>query len=126
MVVTFMNPQRLLLLTLLSLALLLPMSGCRVHPLGRARQQVPIGMPREEAIRILGSQAWYHQPCGRHTIKSDLFFFGSHQYDRADVVIVTSYPGESEYVVVRVDTFYEANAWHTAFADCLQRDQFDP
>lgn len=102
-------------------------AACRAHPLEWARQQVSIGTSREEAVRILGDQAWYHQPCGdqdNNDVIEDLFFYGDHRYDKADIVIVTSVIEGGAYRVVRISSF-ESYAWHTAYKDCIQRDKFE-
>jgi hypothetical protein len=98
--------------------------ACHQNPLEEAREQVPIGTTREDAISILGEASWYHQPCPSSVTIDDLFFFGSHEYDKADVVIVRSEPKNGIYVVYGVSSF-ESYAWHTAYADCLQRDKFE-
>ena len=54
----------------------------------------------------------------------DLFFFGSHKYDKAEVVIVTSEPIAGVFVVYDLGSF-EPYAWHAAYQDCLQRKQFE-
>jgi len=98
---------------------------CSVHPVEQAKRQISIGMSREEAIRILSTQAWYHQECRNLSSIDDLFFFGSHDYERADVVIVTSVLEGQSYRVYEVGTFLETNVWHTAYQDCIQRDKFE-
>ncbi len=107
-----------------TLTLLVLLAACHASPLEEARKKVPIGTPREEAIRILNEEAWYHQPCPNQVTIDDLFFFGSHKYDEAEVVIVGSEPIDGVFVVYDVSSF-ESYAWHTAYQDCLQRDRFD-
>jgi hypothetical protein len=85
---------------------------------------VPIGTRREDAIRILSEKAWYHQECPNWVTIEDLFFYGSHKYDEAEVVIVHSEPINGVFVVDDLGSF-ESYAWHTAFQDCLQRDKFE-
>ena len=98
-------------------------AGCRQRPTAveTARSQVPIGTRREEAIETLGATAWYHQPCWD---RIDLFFYGSHNYDRAEIVILSSKLVDGVYVVDSIDGF-EPNAWHTAYRDCIQRERFE-
>jgi len=103
--------------------------GCRTQfgpdPLGRAREQVAIGDSREKAIEVLSSEAWYYQPCDMtEEAASDLFFFGSHSYDRASIVIVDSIREDGEYRVDMISSF-ESYAWHTAYANCVDRKRFE-
>lgn len=100
------------------------LAACRPHPLEEAKRLVPIGMFREEAIQILDSEAWYHQECPSPVRITDLFFYGSHQYDEADIVILESLPEGEIYRVAHIGTF-EPNAWHTAYRDCVRRDKFE-
>jgi hypothetical protein len=97
--------------------------GCRQAPsaLETARSRVSVGTKRDEAIQTLGATSWYHQPCWERT---DLFFYGSHEYDRAEIVILRSDLVDGEYVVVSIDGF-ESYAWQTAYADCIQRGRFE-
>jgi hypothetical protein len=99
------------------------MTACQTSPLERARQQIPIGMPREEAVRILSSRAWYYQACKREGGMDDLFFFGSRRYDEADIVIVVSSIQDGTYRVLQVGSF-EPYAWQAAYRDCIDRDRF--
>lgn len=54
----------------------------------------------------------------------DLFFFGSHNYDQAEILIIRSVVKDDELIVDVVGTL-ESYAWHTAYADCIQRDRFE-
>jgi hypothetical protein len=92
--------------------------------LEQAQEKVSIGMSREEAVKILEAQAWYHQPCENRNSMDDLFFFGDHRYDRAEIVIMHSVKKDDKYEVVQLGSF-EPYAWHTAYADCIQRDKFE-
>ncbi len=116
--------QSRILVRLAALLLIILTTGCYVSPLSRAREQVPIETTRSDAIRILNDQAWYHQECPNRITIDDLFFFGSRSYDDAQVVIVGSEPIDGEYIVYIISSF-EANAWHAAYQDCLQRDRFE-
>ena len=107
-----------------ALLLVLVVAGCRPSPLEEARKQVPIGTPREDAVRILSEKAWYHQECPNRITIDDLFFYGSHKYDEAQVVIVASEPVDGVFVVYDIGSF-ESYAWHAAYQDCLQLDKFE-
>ena len=104
--------------------LFLLITACQASPLEEARKQVGIGTPREEAIGILSEKSWYHQPCPNRVTIDDLFFYGSHKYDEADVVIVRSEPVDGVLVVYDLGSF-ESYAWHAAYGNCIQRDRFD-
>ena len=100
--------------------------GCgKPHSVERARELVAIGDTREKAIEILSSVAWYHEPCyvGEKS-STDLFFFGSHSYGEAEIVILSSVLEGDEYKVTRISSF-ESYAWHTAYANCIDRDRFE-
>lgn len=111
-------------------ALLLLVAGCYASPLEEARKQVTTGTLRDDAIQILNEKAWYHQVC-HHRIGTefetieDLFFFGSHKYDRADIIIVTSAPVNSVFVVNREIGSFDPYLWHSVYGDCIQRDRFE-
>lgn len=115
--------RRLVQCAVLALLVLLP-TACYVSPLEEARKQVPIGTPREDAIKILSEKAWYHQPCPNKVTIVDLFFYGSRKYDEAEVVIVHSETVDGVFVVDDISSF-ESYAWHTAYQDCFQRDKFE-
>ena len=108
------------------LCLLLVVSACQPRPpspLEKAREAVSIGDSREDAIEILGAEAWYHQPCQYRGSVDDLFFYGDQRYDKADIVIVFSVVENGEYRVVNIGSF-ETYLWHKQFADCIDRDRF--
>jgi len=99
--------------------------GCgKPHSVERARELVAIGDTREKAIEILSSEAWYYQPCENWSSIDDLFFYGDHSYDNADIVIVVSVPRDGGYRVDMISSF-EPNAWHTAYANCIDRKRFE-
>lgn len=110
--------------------LLLTACESRVMPYEKYKEIILPGQEREEAIKGLQEAAWYHQACPRGTptakdfFVADLFFFGSHKYDKAEILIVVSYPKENKLIVDHLGTF-EPNAWQTGYADCIQRDQFE-
>ena len=108
----------------LLMCLLFILVACHPDPLEQAEKQVSVGMAREEAIEILSCEAWYHQPCEHRSSIDDLFFYGDHRYDKADIVIMTSVKKDDAYEVVNLSSF-EPYAWHTAYADCIQRDRFE-
>lgn len=108
-----------------SVALLMLLSACQPHPLNRAREEVPIGMSRDQAIEILSQEAWYHQPCPNQITIDDLFFYASRQFSKAQVVIVRSEPINEVYVVYDLGTFDESNAWRAAYRDCLKLEMFE-
>lgn len=113
-------------LVLILLAAMLLLGACQPPPLERAREQVPIGISREEAIAILSQEAWYHQPCPNRITIDDLFFYTSRRLKEAQVVILQSEPIDGVYVVYDIGTFDEPNAWRAAYRDCLQMDMFEP
>jgi hypothetical protein len=104
-------------------SLLVLIGACRPDPLDLARQQVHVGMSRDDAVSILAEQAWYYQPCPSRDTMDDLFFFEDHGYDKADIVIVRSTRQEGVFKVSQLGSF-EPYAWQTAYADCIQRDRF--
>lgn len=106
------------------LVLLLILVACRDTPLEEARELVAIGDLRDHAISILSAEAWYHQTCRNQRSIADLFFYGSHKYDKADIVIVTSTLENHEYRVSKISSF-ESYAWHTAYRDCVDRSKFE-
>lgn len=108
---------------LVLLAVLAIVIGCSSWEM--AMNDIKPGMLRSEVVSRLASEAWYHQPCPRGSVIEDLLFFGSHQYDHAQIVIVTSIPDSTgEMKVDRVSTF-ENYAWQSAYSDCIQRDRFE-
>jgi hypothetical protein len=110
-------------LLVLSLCMLV---ACRQDPLAAPSMQVKIGMARDEVISVLRPQTWYYQPCPNEGSIDDLFFFGSHSWDKASLLIVRSARDGQKYRVKDISSFDEANAWHTAFRECLQRNRFAP
>ncbi len=110
--------------TIVSMIAALLVVSCSSHPLKRAREQVAIGVKRKEAIQILNQEAWYHQPCPNRITIDDLFFFNSHDYEKADVVIVRSEPDDDTFRVYQIGTF-EIYAWQAAYKDCVERDRFE-
>jgi len=106
------------------ICLMLFLIACRPDPLEQAEKQVNIGMPREEAVKILSGQAWYYQPCVNEYGITDLFFYGDHRYDEAYIVIMDSARKNGAYEVVGLGSF-EPYIWHKVYADCIQRDRFE-
>ena len=97
--------------------------GCSSNTLARARDQVKLGTSREQAISILSKRSWYHQACPNLNSIDDLFFFGEHSYDKAEVVILTSLETDGVYKVSDIGTL-ESNAWHAAYKDCVLKEKF--
>ncbi len=123
------NGHRIVIVLALGVLLLL-VASCHTSPVDEARNQVSAGTLRDEAIRILSEEAWYHQPCpnlvgGKLETITDLFFFGSHKYDKADIVIVTSESVNNEFVVAREVGSFEPYLWHSVYGNCIQRDRFE-
>lgn len=106
--------------------------ACERHvtPIEQYGDVIQPGMRRTEVIALLQQPAWYHQECSRKAPSSidfqmdDLFFFGSHNYDQAEILIIRSVVKDDELIVDVVGTL-ESYAWHTAYADCIQRDRFE-
>ena len=108
------------------LLILLVTTACasRVMPYETYKDVILPGMEREKAIEVLQKSAWYYQECPRGDYVEDLFFFGSHHYDRAEILIVDSDLTVSPSTVRGIGTF-DPYAWHTAYADCIEREQFE-
>ncbi len=106
------------------LGILAMVVACKATYLDQARDVVSIGDTREAAIEALSVNAWYYQPCENRVTIHDLFFFGSHDYDEAEIVIVASEPDQGTYRVYDISSF-ESYAWHTAYADCIDRTRFE-
>jgi hypothetical protein len=114
------------------LIVLLVTTACesQVLPYEKYKEVIRPGMEREAAIEVLQESAWYHQECPRGAAETDnffvtdLFFFGNHQYDKAEIFIVVSYPTGKKLVVDHIGTL-EPYAWHTGYADCIQRERFE-
>lgn len=101
------------------------LTACQPHPVELAREQISIGTPREDAINILNGGAWYYQPCEvNEDIATDLFFFGSHSYEGAEIVILRSKKEATTYRVVDIGGF-EPYIWQKLYKSCIQRDRFE-
>lgn len=111
---------------LVYLAALAITAGCSdTSNWAKAMKETKPGMSRSEVVAKLTTEAWYYQPCPNGPYTVDLFFFDSHQYDRARIVIVRSLPDSMGALkVVRVSTF-DDYAWQGAYSDCVQRDKFE-
>lgn len=90
-----------------------------------ARELVPIGATREQAIRAPDSDSWYHAICLYKTTISQVFFFGSRHWDKAELVDVGSGPVGDEFLLYDLSSFDEPNAWHTAYARCVSLSRFE-
>jgi hypothetical protein len=113
--------------SILLLYSLLLLTACRreASPLEKAKSQIDIGMARNRAVDILERDSWYHQVCPyRGVVVHDLFFYGSHRYDYADIIIVLSVQEDGEY---EVDSFgsFEPYIWQARYEDCIQQDKFE-
>lgn len=104
--------------------LLFLLVACKATPLEKAREQVEIGDLRTDAVTALTAEAWYHQSCYRLDSIVDLFFYNSHKYDKADIVIVTSLLKNKEYRVSDISSF-EPYLWHSVYSDCIDRSRFE-
>ena len=95
-------------------------------PLERARGLVSVGDSREKAIELLAADAWYHAPCGTtdYGFATDLFFYGSHGYDSADIVILDSDTKTGELKVRQISSF-EPYIWQSIYADCIDEERFE-
>ena len=80
-------------------------------------------MEREQALVILSERAWHHQACPNLKSIDDLFFFGDHSYEEAEIIILNSIEKDGVYLVSGIGTL-ETNAWHAAYQDCLQKERF--
>lgn len=97
---------------------------------GRARQQVKPGMSREYAVDLLSKQSWYYQPCSSKPISTatvlvDLFFFESHDYDKAEILILESRIDTTGFSVEGIWGF-EPYAWQASYKNCIKREMFTP
>jgi hypothetical protein len=69
-----------------------------------AREQLLVGTLRPQVIEVLGKVSWYHQACiYKDEVVEDLFFYGSHKYDQAEVFIVDYKKlGENQWEVSQI------------------------
>ena len=89
--------------------------------------------PTEVVLSADGAQLTFYRhiwqamkvktPGGKELPITDLFFYGSRQYDTDDVLIITSRAKDDVFEVERIGSF-EHYAWHTAYRNCIQRDKF--
>ena len=102
-----------------------PPPGLSYDPLERARELVAGGDSRKKAIELLSADAWYHQPCYEGEDGGiDLFFYGSHGYDSAKIVIVRSRSEDGEIKVTQIGT-YDPSMWQSYFSDCIDEERFE-
>ena len=107
------------------LFLLLFFVSCHRHPVFDARDRIPIGTLRAEAFAILAPQSWYFETCYESEERvEDIFFFGSHKYDDAEIVIVASALEDGWFRVKSIGSF-ENYIWHTTYSDCIDRERFE-
>lgn len=109
---------------LICISLLLSLVACGADYVRIAQERIPLGTPRGEAIEILLEETWYHQPCLNAYSIDDLFFFGSHTYEQAQIVIVRSRSEEElGYRVTHIGGF-DNRAWQAAYQNCIDRSKF--
>ena len=96
-------------------------------PVEKAWQLVPLGSSREEAIATLTEEAWYYEPCANEhdNIATDLFFYNSHRYDEADIVVVHYLLAEDGEWQVSWLARCDPADWQVLFQDCIDRSQFE-
>ncbi len=115
-----------ILTALVYLAALVVITGCsNASSWEKAMEETKPGMARSEVVAKLTAEAWYYQPCPRRSHTEDLFFFDSHQYDRARIVIVAYRPDSTGELKVDSVATFDDYAWHAPYADCVQRDKFE-
>ena len=96
-------------------------------PIEQARELVSIGMSRDKTIELLSADAWYHQPCQESypNVATDLFFYNSHRYDKADIVVVHYLLSENgEFQVSSIITC-RPPCWQSLFEASIDRTQFE-
>lgn len=112
---------------LLVLLLVVVVIGCssKATPYELALGQ-DIGKSRQAQIaQMIQLGSWYHETCTmKQSYATDIFFFGSKDYDKANIVIVDSYLTNGEMLVEKISTF-EPYAWNTAYGDCIDRSRFE-
>jgi hypothetical protein len=83
-------------------------------------------MERDQALNIMSKDAWYSAQCSNSdTWRTDVYFYGSKDWDRAEIVILFSELADGRFRVEQVATFDEPNVWHTAYRDCVDRGVFE-
>lgn len=101
-------------------------SGCsNTSSWEKAMKETKPGMSRAEVVAKLTAEAWYYQPCPRRSYTLDLFFFDSHQYDRARIVIVDYTPDSTGDLKEDSVSTFDDYAWQVPYSDCVQRDKFE-
>ena len=111
---------------LVYLAALVIVAGCSTtSSWEKAMEETKPGMSRAEVVAKLTTEAWYYQPCPRRRYTEDLFFYDSHQYDRARIVIVGYRPDSTGDLKVDSVGTFDDYAWQGAYSDCVQRDKFE-
>ena len=105
------------------LGLLLLQTACTQseHPYYTARARIPIGMPIEEAAALL-DEAWHHAACPYNEygeFANHLFFFGSRDFGRAEVVMIRAMGPQDDQVVAWIGTVDES--LRVGYEDCIER-----
>ena len=81
-----------------------------------ARSRVRIGDNRKDALIAL-SDAWFHSECESETKIRDLFFYGSHDPEQVQVVIVNSQKEDGNRTVIFVGSV--ENYMLHLYNDCI-------
>jgi len=117
---------RVTLITVYLIVFAAALSTCYIapDPFSFAQRHIDPGMPRTDAIAVLGQHSWYHQPCVENARLVDLFFFGDRRYDRAFVVILSSESKSGSYRVTDVST-QDNYLWQFEYKDCIQEERFE-
>jgi hypothetical protein len=101
----------------------LAIAACYVSRVDWAKQRVAVGGAREPAVSALATEAWYHAECPYENGVEDLFFYGDHRFDEAEIVAVESRCVDEVCRITRIGGF-EPYLWHSVYADCYDRSRF--
>ena len=124
-VVTAMIALTCVICAVLPFVLISSEESLQYGPLARARGLVAVGDSREKAIELLAADAWYYQRCGvGENFATDLFFYGSHGYDSAEIVILDSATKDGVLSVRQIGSF-EPYIWQSIYADCPDEERFE-
>ena len=90
-----------------------------------AKERIPIGTLRDAALELIPNGFWHHEICDRSAdvVITDLFFYDSHRFDEAEILIVKSQNISGTYQIDTIGGF-EPYAWHAAYQDCYDRSKF--
>lgn len=114
-----------MLVLVLVIVVVCALGACRQTRLEWARERVKVGESRDVAVAALSRESWYYQQCPYDPDRgvTDLFFYGSHRYDDAIIVIMTSTCQRGLCVVNALGSF-ENYAWQGAYRNCYDRGRF--